>query len=324
MRASAVTFPASRAPIDGVVSGNEPVRAARLSPSGTVSIARRACATPCSEADSGTSAPGSSPAMRVAGNGIGAALDMAAVLYSRRPGVLYGFDARNRRSEDRTIMIELLTARTPNGFKVSVALEEMALPYTVRPIVLSALEQKQPWFLALNPNGRIPVIIDHGSDDFVVFESGAILIYLAELTGRLLPAEPKRRSQALQWLMFQMGGIGPMQGQANVFARYAPERIPYAIERYQRECRRLYEVLDGRLATHEYLVDDYSIADIANWCWVRIHAWSGISIDGLDHLRRWLDAIAARPAAARGVTVPPETQPRTDTERVRSAQSILV
>ncbi|MCC7410812.1 MAG: glutathione S-transferase N-terminal domain-containing protein [Gammaproteobacteria bacterium] len=222
-------------------------------------------------------------------------------------------------------MIELFTARTPNGFKVSVALEEMGLPYSVRRISFDRREQKEPWFLAINPNGRIPAIVDHDADDFAVFESGAILVYLADKTGQLLPAEPRRRSQVLQWLMFQMGGVGPMQGQANVFHRYAPERIPYAIERYQRECRRLYEVLDRRLAEHEYLVDDYSIADIANWCWVRVWDWAGLSIDGLDHLGRWLEAIAARPAAQRGVDVPArEDEPRrTDEDRVRTARGML-
>src|SRR5262245_5164009 len=144
-------------------------------------------------------------------------------------------------------MIELLTAGTPNGWKVSVALEEMELPYTVTAIDLGKKVQKEDWFLRLNPNGRIPVIVDHGNDDFVVFESGAILLYLAEKTGKLLPTDPKARSVAIQWLMFQMGGIGPMMGQANVFVKYAPERLPWAIDRYQRESRRLFEVLERRL-----------------------------------------------------------------------------
>ncbi len=205
-------------------------------------------------------------------------------------------------------MIQLLTARTPNGFKVSVALEEMGLPYEVRPIDLMAGEQKEPWFLALNPNGRIPVIVDRDADDFVVFESGAILLYLADKTGMLLPTEPKARSVVVQWLMFQMGGLGPMMGQANVFVRYAPERIPYATERYQREGRRLLEVLDGRLAEREYLAGDYSIADIANFCWARSHAWSKIDITGLDHLGRWLERIEARPAVQRGVAVPAKVE----------------
>ena len=201
--------------------------------------------------------------------------------------------------------IELYTAPTPNGWKISVALEELGLPYTVRPVNILGGDQKKPEFLALNPNGKIPVIVDHGNGGQVVFESGAILIYLAEKTGRLLPAEPKARMAALQWLMFQMGGIGPMMGQANVFYRYLPEKIPVAIDRYQNECRRLFEVLDRRLGEAEWLAgDEYSIADIANWCWVRSYKWSGVNIDGLDHLRRWMDAIRARPAAEKGIAVP--------------------
>lgn len=223
------------------------------------------------------------------------------------------------------MMIELYTSRTPNGFKASIALEEMSLEYTTKKISLSSLEQKQEWFLKICPNGRIPAIIDKDNDDFAVFESGAILIYLAEKTGLLLPVDVKRRSEVIQWLMFQMGGIGPMQGQANVFYRYAPEHIPYAIERYQRECRRLYEVLDRRLVEHEYLVDDYSIADIANWCWVRIFEWSGIDMDGLSSLRRWMDAIAARPAAQRGINVPPPEEEKEATEvKEQSGRRILV
>jgi glutathione S-transferase/GST-like protein len=204
-------------------------------------------------------------------------------------------------------MIELFTAATPNGWKASITLEELGLPYTVRKISFDKKEQKEPWFLQINPNGRIPAIIDHDEGDFAVFESGAIMIYLAEKAGRLLPRDAKGRSLVIQWLMFQMGGIGPMMGQANVFYRYAPERIPYAIDRYQREVRRLLEVLEGRLAGREYLAGDYSIADIANWSWVRGYKWSGVSIDGLPNLKRWLDAIAERPAVQRGVDVPEPT-----------------
>jgi GST-like protein len=202
-------------------------------------------------------------------------------------------------------MIELLTSETPNGWKVSIALEEMALPYEYRHIRLSQREQKQDWYVKLNPNGRIPTIIDHDNDHFVVFESGAILIYLAEKTGLFLPPDVKGRSLVMQWLMFQMSGVGPMMGQANVFYRYAPEKVPYAIDRYQREVRRLLEILDHRLAEHEYLAGDYSIADIATWPWARGYDWSGVSIDGLDHLRRWLDTVGARPAVQRGKAIPP-------------------
>jgi glutathione S-transferase len=201
-------------------------------------------------------------------------------------------------------MIELFTAATPNGWKASITLEELGIEYRVRRIVFDKQEQKEPWFLKINPNGRIPAIVDHGNGGFAVFESGAIMIYLAEQVGALLPADVKGRSLVIQWLMFQMGGIGPMMGQANVFYRYAPEKIPYAIERYQREVRRLLEVLDSRLADNEYLAGDYSIADIANWSWVRGHKWSGVEIDGLDHVQRWLDVIAQRPAVQRGKDVP--------------------
>ncbi|HEV2551183.1 MAG TPA: glutathione S-transferase N-terminal domain-containing protein [Stellaceae bacterium] len=201
-------------------------------------------------------------------------------------------------------MIELYTAPTPNGWKVSIALEELGLAYSARLIDILNGVQKEPWFLAINPNGRIPAIIDRGAADFAVFESGAILIYLAEKTRRLMPSDAKGRSLVLQWLMFQMGGVGPMMGQANVFFRYFPEKIAPAIERYQNEVKRLFGVLDGRLRDHEYLAGNYSIADIANWSWVRTHNWSGVAIDDLPHLQRWLDAIATRPAAQKGITVP--------------------
>jgi glutathione S-transferase len=201
-------------------------------------------------------------------------------------------------------MIDLYTSPTPNGWKVSVALEELGLPYSVRAIDLAAGEQKTEAYLRLNPNGRIPTIVDRGNDDFAVFESGAILVYLAEKTGRLMPADVKGRSLVMQWLMFQMSGVGPMMGQANVFHRYFPEKIQPAIDRYQNESRRLFEVLDRRLADHEWLAGDYSIADIAHWCWVRTHRWSGVNIEGLDHLERWMDAMKSRPACRRGVEVP--------------------
>ncbi|MBE2241381.1 MAG: glutathione S-transferase N-terminal domain-containing protein [Burkholderiaceae bacterium] len=202
-------------------------------------------------------------------------------------------------------MIDLYTAATPNGYKISIALEELALPYTLQTLQLSEGEQKKPAFLAISPNGRIPAIVDRDADDFAVFESGAILVYLAEKTGRLMPADTKGRSRVMQWLMFQMGGIGPMMGQANVFFRYFPEKIQPAIARYQAESRRLFEVLDTRLAASEYLAGDYSIADIANWAWVRTHRWSGVEVDGLPHLQRWLDAIRARPAVQAGIVKPP-------------------
>jgi GSH-dependent disulfide-bond oxidoreductase len=220
--------------------------------------------------------------------------------------------------------IELFTAATPNGWKVSVALEELGLPYTVRALSLGKLEQKEEWFLAINPNGRIPAIVDHGNGDFAVFESGAILVYLAEKTGKLLPAEAKARSRVMQWLMFQMGGVGPMMGQANVFFRYAPEKIPYAIDRYQREARRLFEVMERQLKDNEYIAgDEYSIADIALWCWVAGHEWSGVNIDGLPGLKRWLDLLGARPAVQRGRAIPPPPTPEERARTVESAKKML-
>ncbi len=201
-------------------------------------------------------------------------------------------------------MITLLTASTPNGHKASIALEELGLEYNVTGIDLSALDQKKPEFLELNPNGRIPVIIDRDNKDFAVFESGAILMYLAEKTGQLMPSDLNDRSLVTQWLMFQMGGLGPMMGQANVFYRYADQKIDSAINRYQKESRRLLEVLNTRLEQDEYLAKNYSIADIANYAWARTYEWSGVSIEGLPHLQRWLSSIDARPAVQRGLAVP--------------------
>jgi GST-like protein len=201
-------------------------------------------------------------------------------------------------------MIDLYTAATPNGRKISVMLEEIELDYTVYALNLGKGEQKQVDYLNINPNGRIPTIVDRDNDDFAVFESGAIMLYLAEKTGQLLPEAEKPRSEVIQWLMFQMAGIGPMMGQANVFFRYFPEKIPAAIDRYQHEGLRLLTVLDTRLIGRDYLCDTYSIADIANWCWACAHEWSGINIDGLDHLKAWIERIAARPAVIRGREIP--------------------
>ncbi|WP_299012981.1 glutathione binding-like protein [uncultured Photobacterium sp.] len=206
-------------------------------------------------------------------------------------------------------MIELYTAATPNGHKISIALEEMGLEYQVHALDLMASEQKQPEFLTINPNGRIPAIIDTDHDNFAVFESGAILIYLAEKTGQFMPVDPDKRSRVIQWLMFQMGGVGPIMGQANVFYRYFPEKIPAAIDRYQHEGRRLFEVMDTQLAKNAYLAcDEYTIADIATWPWVRIYEWSGIDINGLPYLQRWLKEIAERPACQKGILIPPPSE----------------
>jgi len=224
-------------------------------------------------------------------------------------------------------MIDLYTAATPNGWKASITLEELGLPYQVHPIELGKGAQKEPWFLEINPNGRIPAIVDRGEGDLAVFESGAIMIHLAEKAGRLLPTARAPRARVLSWLMFQMGGVGPMMGQANVFFRYFPEKIQPAIDRYQHESRRLFEVLDGRLQQSEWLADDYSIADIANWSWVRIHGWSGVSVEGLDALARWMEAMKARPAVQRGVLVPGSPPERDDEavrqELVQSGRSML-
>ena len=183
-------------------------------------------------------------------------------------------------------------------------LEELKLPYNVIAVDLGEKEQKKAKYLKLNPNGRIPTIVDRENENFVVFESGAILIYLAEKTGQLLPEHPEKRSVVLQWLMFQMGGIGPMQGQAHVFYRYAPEKIEYAINRYQKETFRLYQVLDDQLKENEYLADDFSIADIATWPWVRRHRWAGVEIEKLYNLRRWVENLENRPAFQKGIEVP--------------------
>jgi glutathione S-transferase len=213
-------------------------------------------------------------------------------------------------------MIDLYTWTTPNGRKVSIALEEMDLPYTVHPVPIRTGKQKTPAFLAINPNGRIPAIVDRDADDFPVFESGAILIYLAEKSGMLMPSDAKGRSVVLQWLMWQMGGLGPMHGQANVFNRYFPEKIPSVIKRYQDELRRLLIVMDTRLADHAFLAGDYSIADIACWPWVVQHDWAGVAIDDLPHLGRWMDEIGRRPAVRRGFDVPaPQAQPDIETGR---------
>jgi len=203
-----------------------------------------------------------------------------------------------------SVAIELYTWTTPNGRKVSIALEELGLAYDVHPVELKAGVQKQPWFLALNPNGRIPAIVDREHGGFAVFESGAILIYLAERANALLPVERQARSVALQWLMWQMGGLGPMQGQANVFLRYFPETIQPVIDRYQNETRRLYGVMDARLADNEWLAGSYSIADIACYPWIAQHAWSGIDLTPYPSLVRWYEQMSERPAVRAGMAVP--------------------
>lgn len=205
-------------------------------------------------------------------------------------------------------MITLHTWGTPNGYKISIALEELGLPYEVRKVNITRNEQFDPAFLALNPNNKIPVIVDDegpGGKPITLFESGAILIYLAEKSGRLLPADQQARYEALQWLMLQMGSIGPMLGQAHHFLRFAPEVIPYAIERYSKEAIRLYGVLNGHLQGRDWLAGEaYSIADIATFPWIARHEWQGIDLARYPEVKRWFDAIAARPAVQRGLEVP--------------------
>jgi len=212
--------------------------------------------------------------------------------------------------------IKLYTAATPNGWKISIALEEMGLPYEVRVIDFSAMEQKAGWYVKLNPNGRIPTLEDEG---FTLFESGAILIYLAEKTGKFLPKGVQERSRVLQWLMFQMSGIGPMMGQANVFFRYFPEKIQPVIERYQREVTRLFGVLERQLATHEYVAGAYSIADMALWPWVSGYDYSGVSVEEFPSLKRWLALVGARPAVQAGRDVPIKRDRAAEIEAARQA-----
>jgi GST-like protein len=218
-------------------------------------------------------------------------------------------------------MIEVWSWPTPNGHKVHIALEELALPHRVIPVDISQGDQFKPEFLAITPNHRIPAIVDDdppfaaaGGKPFALFESGAILIYLAEKAGgKLIPADPAGRYTCLQWIMFQMGGVGPMFGQYNHFARYAPEKIPYAIERYTSELQRLHRVLNKRLGEAAFLAGaEYSMADIATFPWIRNPDSRGIDLGDYPNVKRWHDSIAARPAVRRGVAVLAEKQRRAD------------
>ena len=217
--------------------------------------------------------------------------------------------------------ITLYTAATPNGWKISIALEEMGLPYEVKVIDFAHKEQKAEWYLKLNPNGRIPTLVD---DDFAVFESGAILIYLAEKTGKFLPKEVRGRSRVIQWLMFQKAGIGPMMGQANVFFRYFPEKLHSVIGRYQREVTRLFHVLDTQLAKFEYIAGDYSIADIALWPWVSGYDYSGVAVDEFSHLQRWLKIVGDRPAVQAGRDVPIKRDRAKEIETAKETASSML
>ena len=196
---------------------------------------------------------------------------------------------------------DLYTSATPNGYKVSIMLEELKLKYKVHKIDLGKQTQKEEWFLKLNPNGRIPVLKDNENNK-VIFESGAILYYLAIKYNKFFLEE--KRTEIMQWLMFQMSAIGPMQGQANVFFRYMDEKIPVAISRYQNECRRLYEVLDKQLQDNKWICGEYSIADIATWPWIKIYFWAGIDISNLDNLNRWMHQMERRKACKAGTLIP--------------------
>jgi GST-like protein len=204
------------------------------------------------------------------------------------------------------VTIELYTWSTPNGRKISIALEELGLDYSVHPINITKDEQFAPDFLKISPNNKIPAIVDPEGPDgkpISVFESGAILLYLADKTGKFMPQDARTRYDALQWLMWQMGGFGPMLGQAHHFRRFAKEQVPYAIERYSNETRRLYGVLDKHLQEAEYLAGDYSIADMATFPWAARHEWHGIALEDFPSVKRWYDAIAARPAVQKGMAV---------------------
>ena len=204
-------------------------------------------------------------------------------------------------------MIDLYTWTTPNGRKVSIMLEELALPYRVHPVNIGQGEQFKPEYVKINPNSKIPSIVDPEGPDggpITMMESGAILIYLAGKTGKLLPGSVRDRYVALQWLMFQMGGVGPIFGQVHHFLRSAKEQVPYAIERYTKETRRLYGVLNERLKDREFLADGYSVADIATYPWVARYEWHKTDLNDFPHVKRWFDAISARPAVKRGMNVP--------------------
>lgn len=203
-------------------------------------------------------------------------------------------------------MIQLYTWVTPNGKKVSIMLEEIELPYEVHPVNLGQREQFKPEYLAINPNNKIPAIVDtDGPEDkpLTLFESGAILMYLAEKSGKLFPQETRKRYEVIQWLMFQMGGVGPMFGQANYFFKLA-EKVPYAVERFHKEALRLYRVLDKELEHKEFLAGSYSIADIATYPWVGRHEGHNVNLEAFPNVKRWFDAISARPAVKRGMAVP--------------------
>lgn len=216
-------------------------------------------------------------------------------------------------------MIDLYYWPTPNGWKITIMLEECGLPYTLIPVNIGAGDQFKPDFLKVSPNNRMPAIVDRDAagGPLSIFESGAILIYLAEKAGRFLPAEPRGRFEVLQWLFWQVGGLGPMAGQLGHFRNYAADKIPYAIDRYQKEYNRLLGVLDRRLADRPYLAGDYSIADMASWPWVRIYERLGETLATFPHVARWHEAVSSRPAARKGVEIGREMRQNNITEEAR-------
>lgn len=223
-------------------------------------------------------------------------------------------------------MIDLYFWPTPNGWKITIMLEELGLPYTVVPVDIGKGDQFAPEFLAISPNNKMPAIVDPDGPDgkpVSVFESGAIMIYLAEKTGELMPSDPRGRLRVLEWLMFQMGTVGPMLGQVHHFRRYAPQKIPYAVDRYTNEAGRIYNVIDRRLAEQEYLAGDaYSIADIAVWPWL-LGERQGQSFDDYPNLKRWRDAVKVRPAVVKGRNVMKDTVPVGDVTKDKQRFSVL-
>ena len=222
-------------------------------------------------------------------------------------------------------IIDLYTAATPNGRKVSIMLEELGAGYTVHSLDLSRFEHKEPWFVEINPNGKIPAIVDNDCGTRV-FESGAILIYLADKFGNFVPpVGDGRRTTCIQWLMFQMSAVGPMQGQLNVFLKYAPEKIPYAIRRYTEETKRIYSVLDTRLSKAEYLAGEYSIADIATWPWVNAYDWVRMDLEDFPHLARWRAEVGERPAVLKGKEIPEgPKEEETEEEKIERIRKLLL
>ncbi|HEX5339803.1 MAG TPA: glutathione S-transferase N-terminal domain-containing protein [Gammaproteobacteria bacterium] len=216
--------------------------------------------------------------------------------------------------------VELYFWPTPNGRKITILLEEAGMPYRIHPVDINNGDQFKPEFLHISPNNKMPAMVDPDGPDggpFAIFESGAILMYLAEKAGKFLPAETRRRYQVIEWLMFQMASIGPMLGQAHHFRDYAPEKIPYAIDRYTKEASRLYGVLERQLAAREYIAGEYSIADMAVYPWVVSHERQGQNLDDFPHLKRWYEGIGARPAVQRGMAVLEERRSATMSEQAK-------